>query len=349
MMMMMEYLEYLEVVWDYLVIFWAYSPWIAYFLAFVTLVPKIWKQTVSGAEIELRTVKFHRCYGAERCCHPLEEADDIVRPRKKVLRRFPAPKRDPSTTIDDKFESTIIHSSQTATSSSSSSQQAPTLLPTQPNHVNQIAKMFEGNARKVNRVTPIVTNEHNSGLQQQQHQHQQQQQQSDESAMTKKSVNDDLKYEKMTLRNLEERYFKPSPLAAPPPSSSSSTISTKTENIPENDENSGDLLNCPLEKSTSSIAIQRRRQPSTSPSPPPPPPSKQLSRPNSLMASIENIFALAGKATLSPNGGPVTSIEEILSQRRLSRPLSAYSISDLLGDSVPDESYIESFFGNLNK
>lgn len=339
----MEYVEYLEVAWDYLQICWVYSPWMAYFLAFVTLVPKVWKRTVSRAETELQTVKFHRCYGATRCCHPLEESDDIVRPRKKVLRRIPPPlKRNSiSTDIEDKFESTI-HSSQTSAST------AAPLLPTQPNHVNQIAKMFEGNVRKVNRVMPIVTNEHNSGLQQKPPP-QQQREQPDESAMTKKLVTDDLKYEKMTLRNLEERYFKPSPPAAPPASTikPSSYLTGKQENIPENDENSGDVLNRPLEKSTSNIVVHRRRYPSTSPSPPPP---KQLSsRPNSLMASIENIFALAGKATLTPTGGPVTSIEEILSQRRLSRPLSAYSISDLLGDSVPDDSYIESVFGNLNK
>lgn len=325
----MEYLDYLEVGWDYLVILWAYSPWIAYFLAFITLVPKVWSRTVAGAETELQSVKFHRCYGAERCCHPLEADDDIVRPRKKVLRRY-APKRD-AIVVEDKFEA---HSQETSSKA--------TLLPTQPNHVNQIAKMFEGNARKVNRVTPIVTNEQNSGLQQQQ--------QTDDTSVTKKPSNEDLKYEKMTLRNLEERYFKPSPQhsAQQPP-----VMVGKPENIPENDENSGDVLNrrpsAAETSSTSSIVIQRRRYPSTSPSPPPPP-SRQLSRPNSLMASIENIFALAGKNSLSPNGGggPVTSIEEILSQRRLSRPLSAYSISDLLGDSLPDESYIESFFGNLN-
>ncbi|XP_055843013.1 uncharacterized protein LOC129909889 [Episyrphus balteatus] len=324
----MEYFEYLEVIWDYLLILWAYSPWIAYFLAFVTLVPKICKRTVIGAENELRNVKFHRCYGAERCCHPLDADDDVVRPRKKVLRRFAAPKREES--------SSTVHSSE----STAAPPPPVALLPTQPNHVNQIAKMFEGNARKVNRVTPIVT--HDSGLNQQQ---------SDEGAMTKKTLTggggDELKYEKMTLRNLEERYFKPSPITT----TSTTTMMIKPENIPENDENSGDLLNCPLETSPSSassanIVIQRRRYPSTSPSPPPP---RQLSRPNSLKASIENIFALVGKSGLSPTGGPVTSIEEILSQRRLSRPLSAYSISDLLGDSLPDESYIESFFGNLNK
>ncbi|XP_055913706.1 uncharacterized protein LOC129947234 [Eupeodes corollae] len=334
---MMDYFEYLEVAWAYFLIFWEYSHWIAYALAFITLVPKVWRRTVNGAETELRNVKFHRCYGAERCCHPLEADDsEIVRPRKKVLRRFP-PKRDLST--EDKLES-----SHSQTSSASASQVAA-LLPTQPNHVNQIAKMFEGNARKVNRVTPIITNEQSSsGLHQQS---------PDEAVTKKKTVNDDLKYEKMTLRNLEERYFKPSPATAAATVVAVTTAAGlgKPENIPENDENSGDLLNRPLSSSSSSpstanIVIQRRRYPSTSPSPPPP---KQLSRPNSLKASIENIFALASKGGLSPNGGgPVTSIEEILSQRRLSRPLSAYSISDLLGDSLPDESYIESFFVNLN-
>lgn len=47
------------------------------------------------------------------------------------------------------------------------------------------------------------------------------------------------------------------------------------------------------------------------------------------------------------SNGPVTSIEEILAQKRLSRPLSAYSISDLLGDSIPDDVYVENFFNNL--
>lgn len=47
------------------------------------------------------------------------------------------------------------------------------------------------------------------------------------------------------------------------------------------------------------------------------------------------------------SNGPVTSIEEILAQKRLSRPLSAYSITDLLGDSLPDDVYVENFFNNL--
>lgn len=49
----------------------------------------------------------------------------------------------------------------------------------------------------------------------------------------------------------------------------------------------------------------------------------------------------------SRSNGPVTSIEEILAQKRLSRPLSAYSITDLLSDSITDDVYVENFFNKL--
>lgn len=301
---MMDYTDYLVTIWEWALVLWEYAPWMAYVFA-LTLVPKVWRRTCLGAEEELKNIKFHRCYGADRCCHPLQE-DEITRPRRKIIRRLP-------------LKTDVIASNKTESEPAAVHSPPPTLQ----THVNQIAKMFEGNARKVNRVTPIITNEPSSDHQ------------SSEELVPKKLFSEK-KPERPVLKNLDDRYFKPSPM--------------KQENIPENDENSANVLNRPLEQS--SIVIRRRRQPSMSPSPPSPRPlSRQSSRPNSLKASIENIFALANQCTKGSCGpsGPVTSIEEILSQRRLSRPLSAYSISDLLGDNLPDETYIESFFVNLNK
>ncbi|CAD7004715.1 unnamed protein product [Ceratitis capitata] len=344
-----EYLAYLA----YLETFWAYFPYLFYTFVFLTLIPKSIRRikTFADADYEANRHKYHRCYAPDICCHTLGEAMPKPKPRKAVTRVYPK-RHSTAGTNDYKQDITspaVNHIKR---------QVEPASIQTNT-HVNQIAKMFENVptvtvspallGKKINRVTPTIQTSDNGATEDTTT--------TSASTPTKSSLNatrlsqllsqeqleNSLSLLQETNTDEEQSCWRESPprrtkrRAEPPSNLNYSGAGTSTT------------------PSTASPAASS--PPSDSP---PVPSSPVLFRPQlSMKSSLEDIFAaIALNAEKNENFlytgckslSPVTSIDDILSQRRLSRPLSAYSISDLLNEESKalDEARVENFLTVLN-
>lgn len=339
----------------------------------LTLVPKSIRRIVefADANYEANRHKYHRCYAPDICCHSFDpELLPKQKPRKTVTRIYP------------KKQPLSEQQSSPSTKRNSVTDEPPNIYKRQVHthtNVNKIAKMFEsgGVQKKINRVTPttILTSDlrklsvdmedHDNWFKR------------EDIAKTKRK---DSFVKLNNEEHLKKRFSQLSEDFEENNENSANVLNQLTRN------ESNELWHSNWRSEP--IAVQRRSRnvpnnltfagtsatPSTvSPSQlsplssPPSTDSPLTSSPtqpnapliNAMQSSLEDIYAAIarnaeetecflykGCRTLSP----VTSIDDILSQRRLSRPLSAYSISDLLNDEPNSnttnglaETYVENF------
>ncbi|XP_011195543.2 uncharacterized protein LOC105220755 [Zeugodacus cucurbitae] len=347
-----DYLAYWET-------FRVYFPYLFYSFVFLTLIPKSLRRikTFADADYEANRHKYHRCYAPDICCHTFGEAAPKPKPRKAVTRVYP--KRHSTAGTTEAYYAKQDVAPTTNAGNHIKRQVEPASIQTNT-HVNQIAKMFENVptvtvspallGKKINRVTPTIQSPdeeettHASAPK------------STFSAsrlsqlLTQEQLESSLSLLQETNTDEEQNCWRDSPprrthRRAEPPTSlhyngagTSTTPSTISPAASSPPSDSPPLSASPLNAS-----------------------SPVLFRPQlSMKSSLEDIFAaIARNAEKSENFiyagcqslSPVTSIDDILSQRRLSRPLSAYSISDLLSEesSAMDEARVENFLTVLNK
>lgn len=309
--------------------FWKYFNYIFYTYVILTLLTKSLRKikNFANADYEANRHKYHRCYGPELCCHNFIENEVSLpkaKQRKSVSRGYTRKQQNeqPPTTQQ------VLPIKR----------QVPVSAIQTNTNVNQIAKMFEcGTGVMAHKKTIHVLPEIRTTLY---HNHQQQHTVDKDAD----GLNDDLNE---TAHNEKMRFL----LGENLETTTSTTKSSETAT--DNDDR--------WQSRTSSFKRRTRTVPNTltyagtsaTPSTASPAASSSPSPPNSpvlraspilnLKTSVEDLFAAiahsaekndenyvkcAGCNTLSP----VTSIDDILSQRRLSRPLSAYSISDLLNE-----------------
>lgn len=321
-----DYQLYLETIWQ-----WAsYLPYLLVAYVLLTLLPKslVRMKRFADADYEANRYRFHRCYGPELCCHvqgaQAQEAPVKQKQRKPVTRVYPKRQQQQPQPAQAKEEAA-----------------APVLTalpPVKGSKVTKIARMFEsgGNRRQVSRVAPVTLPqirmfgasegsnestpcasrrsssstasqltaqlqhiEHAMQLWQEleEEQQQQQQQQTQEKPASKLSDWEPRAVAVPAIRRT--RGTSATPSTASPLSSSPEPTSPVLLRQP--------LALC-LKSSMEDIfqAIAR----------------------NAEEPELDSMDYLSSRDLLAP----VTSIDDILSQRRFSRPLSAYSITDLLNE-----------------
>uniref|UniRef100_D3TNF9 Hypothetical conserved protein n=1 Tax=Glossina morsitans morsitans TaxID=37546 RepID=D3TNF9_GLOMM len=368
----MDYLDYAWIVWSYI-------PYMLYAFVFFTLVPKSIRRIVefANANYEANRHKYHRCYAPDICCHSFDpELLPKQKARKTVTRIYPK-------------KQSISEQSSPSTKRNSVTEESPNIYKRQVHthtNVNKIAKMFEsgGVQKKINRVTPttILTNDlRKLSVDTEDF---------DNCFKREDTANAKKRKDSFVKLNNEEHLRKRFSQLSEDFEENNENSANVLNQLTRNDSNELWRQNWRSEP----IAVQRRSRnvpnnltfagtsatPSTvspsqlSPLSSPPssdspltmsPTQPNASLLNAMQSSLEDIFAAIarnaeetecflykGCRTLSP----VTSIDDILSQRRLSRPLSAYSISDLLNDepnsnntSGLTDTYVENFCKILNK
>ncbi|XP_017011596.2 uncharacterized protein [Drosophila takahashii] len=303
---MTDYTDYLETAWELALEYGEYLPYLLITYVIVTLLPKslIRMKRFADADYEANRNNYHRCYGPELCCHVLAQEGKVKQKARKPVTRV-YPKRQVAPT--------------------KSELPPPSPAPVKRSNVTKIARMFEtGNTRKVqvNRVAPVTLPEIRMfGA-------------SDESrdstpcASRKTSIasqlSAQLQHIEQTMhlwQELEEEPAKKSsnnndwePMAVPVPRRTRGTSATPSTASP--------LSSSPEPEHSRSPVLLRK------------PPSL------CLQTSMEDIFQVIARSAEEPESdcpdcqclSPVTSIDDILSERRFSRPLSAYSITDLLNE-----------------
>ena len=362
----MEYMDYLESLWFYL-------PYLFYAFVFLSLIPKSLKKIndFARADYEANRNKWHRCYAPDICCHNLADTNTEPlakqKPRKAVTRGYPKKQQQSN-------KEAIVSTTSPANDSQANIYKRQVHTHT---NVNKIAKMFEngGVQKKINRVTPTVLpadfRRASMDL--------------DDEIFHKKedftqpqSQENSVKKENVVLRRLSK-------LAQELEENNENSANVLNQ-MPAEEQ---DLLNTSWRSEPINIQRRKRQVPqnlvlnasSATPSTISPACSSPLSSPHScnsplpgssspllrnapvlnMNTSLEDLFKAIAKSAENSEGflysgcaslSPVTSIDDILSQRRLSRPLSAYSISDLLNDEPNkgmDEAYVENFLKVLNK
>lgn len=310
---------YLETAWDWL----SYLPYLLVAYVLLTLLPKslLRMKRFADADYEANRLRYHRCYGPELCCHVQQTQEAPVQKQKQ---------RKPVTRVYPKRQQ---------------QQQEPvglaTLPPVKGSKVTKIARMFEsGNTtskqRQVSRVAPVTlpqirmfgASEESSAS-------------TTPCASRRSSASSQLtaqlqhiEHAMQLWQELEEEQQQQQQQQKP--ASKLSDWEPRGVPVP---------------------AIRRTRGTSATPSTasplsssPEPTSPVLLRQPLALClkSSMEDIFqAIARNAeepevdsasleclnnTLINSLAPVTCIDDILSQRRFSRPLSAYSITDLLNE-----------------
>ncbi|XP_017057726.1 uncharacterized protein LOC108099005 [Drosophila ficusphila] len=294
---------------DYLEMAWEYAEWLPYLLvtyAVLTLVPKslIRMKRFADADYEANRNQFHRCYGPEICCHLLAQEQSAGKSGKPKTRK-------PVTRVYPKRQQVAPRAELPP----------PSPAPVKRSNVTKIARMFEtGTTRQVNRVTPVSLPEIRMfGA-------------SDESrdstpcASRKTSIASQLSAQ---LQHIEQAMHLWQELEEEPP---------KKVGIPSR-HSDWEPMAVPVARRTRGTSAT----PSTaSPLSSSPEPEQERERKHSslcLQRSVEDIFQVMARSAEQPEDcpdcqclSPVTSIDDILSERRFSRPLSAYSITDLLNE-----------------
>ncbi|EDW57111.1 uncharacterized protein [Drosophila virilis] len=289
---MTDYQLYLETAGQWL----SHLPYLLVAYVLLTLLPKSMMRIkrYADADFEANRHKFHRCYGPELCCHIHAQALPAKQKQRKPVTRVYPKRHQPQRTEQPA---------------------APTV---KRNNVTKIARMFEsGNAtRQVSRVTPEIRMfgaSEESGestpcasrtgsiatqlTAQLQH---------IEQAM---QLWQELEEEQQQAEHKRPKVCDWEPMAMPLPAlrrtcGTSATPSTAS----------------PLSSSPEPTSPLRLRQP----------PALWLK------SSMEDIFQAIARSAEEPADcnslAPITCIDDILSERRFSRPLSAYSITDLLNE-----------------
>ncbi|XP_017126687.1 uncharacterized protein LOC108145649 [Drosophila elegans] len=302
---MTDYMDYLERAWEY-------AEWLPYVMVtyvLITLLPKslIRMKRFADADYEANRNNYHRCYGPELCCHVL--AQDKVKPkaRKPVTRVYPKRQQ----VVAPKVEHLP----------------PPSPAPVKRSNVTKIARMFEtGNTRQVSRVAPVTLPEirmfgaSTEGSRD-----------STPCASRKTSIASQLTAQLQHIeqamhsmhlwQELEEESPKKSPASHSDWEPMAVPVSRRTRGTSATPSTASPLSSSPEPEQSASPALLRK------------PPSL------CLQTSMEDIFQVIARSAEEPEDcpdchclSPVTCIDDILSERRFSRPLSAYSITDLLNE-----------------
>ncbi|XP_068140332.1 uncharacterized protein [Drosophila tropicalis] len=214
----------------------------------------------------------------------------------------------------------------------------PLPVPVKRSNVTKIARMFEtGNTsssgKPTTRVSPLTLPEIRMfGASEESNE-------STPCASRKSSIASHLRHIEQAMLQLEEElqnhHHQPQtqqhPTAESVKTSSSAIVATHSDWEPM----AVPVLRHGSRRGTS--ATPSTASPLSSSSPEPPASPVMLRQPTDfcLDLSMENIFqAIARSAEESDSLSPVTCIDDILSERRFSRPLSAYSITDLLNEEL---------------
>ncbi|XP_061394989.1 uncharacterized protein LOC133330566 [Musca vetustissima] len=371
----MEYLEYAIELWHYV-------PYIFYAFVFLTLIPKSLRRINEFAktDYEANRHKYHRCYGPELCCHVLEGDEQHLpkqKPRKAVTRVYP--KKQASGGKKEEKPTT-------AAAATNSHEEPANVYKRQVHthtNVNKIAKMFEsgGVQKKINRVTPtILPDFRRCSLNFDDDDHdlfERKEVISTKVLEDQHSTTTPRKRENVVLRRLsklsqelEENNENSANVLNQMPGGHNDWHS-EAINIEKSQRSRPTALNLsdinsatPSTMSPNHSSSSPQSSPHSSNSPLTLSPVEKNVPILNMKSSLEDIFAAIAKSAEDSDGflyrgcnslSPVTSIDDILSQRRLSRPLSAYSISDLLNDdqsankSVDEAAYMENFLKVLNK
>lgn len=316
---------YLETAWQWL----SYLPYLLVAYVLLTLLPKslVRMKRFADADYEANRNRFHRCYGPDLCCHvQAQEAPVKQKQRKPVTRVYP--KRQQQQQQPPAKEEAMVTG----------------LPPVKGSKVTKIARMFEsgGTKRQVSRVAPVTlphirmfgasegSNESTPCASRR------------SSSSTASQLTAQLQHiehamqlwqelEEEQQQQHQQQQEKPvskisdwEPRAVPVPAiirtrGTSATPSTASPLSSSPEPTSPVLLRQPLAlclKSSMEDIFQA------------------IAR-NAEVPEVDSLDYLSNMSTLSP----VTSIDDILSQRRFSRPLSAYSITDLLNEE-PESFYI---------
>lgn len=291
--MMSDYQLYLDTAWEWM----SYFSYLMVTYVLLTLLPKSLKRMkrFADADYEANRHRFHRCYGPDLCCHAHIQGQEVAPVKQK--QRKPVTRVYPKRQV--KEEPVVV-----------------TPPPVKRSNVTKIAKMFEtgSTTRQVSRVLPEIRMFGAS-------------EESNEStpcASRKSSIATQLTAQLQHIEHAmqlwqeleEEQHQQKSsklsdwePIAVPLPAvrrtrGTSATPSTAS----------------PLSSSPEPTSPVLLRQPAAL----------------CLKSSMEDIFqAIARSAEESVDHNslaPITCIDDILSERRFSRPLSAYSITDLLNE-----------------
>ncbi|XP_064539453.1 uncharacterized protein LOC135429152 [Drosophila montana] len=298
---MSDYQLYLETAGQWL----SHLPYLLVAYVLLTLLPKSMMRIkrYADADFEANRHKFHRCYGPELCCHAVHAHDQEPhgvkqKQRKPVTRVYPK-RHQPRETREQPIVA------------------APTVK--HNNNVTKIARMFESGtaARQVSRVAPVKLPEirMESG-------------ESTPCASRKGSIATQLTAQ---LQHIEQAMQLWQELEEEQQQAEQKPAKISDDWAP--------MAAVPLP------AIRRTRGTSATPSTasplsssPEPTSPVLLRQPPALWlkSSMEDIFQAIARSAEEPvdynSLSPITCIDDILSERRFSRPLSAYSITDLLNE-----------------
>ncbi|XP_017157088.1 uncharacterized protein LOC108165528 [Drosophila miranda] len=296
-----DYMVYLETAWE-----WAGClPYLLVAYVFLTLLPKSLQRMkrFADADYEANRHKYHRCYGPELCCHV--QAQEAAASKQKQKARKPVTR--------------VYHKRQTSTTAAKEPQ-PPVPAPVKRSNVTKIARMFEtGATRQVSRVSPILPEIRMFGASDDSHD-------STPCASRKTSIATQLSAQ---LQHIEQAMQLWQELEEEPSKKSSPSHSD------------WEPMTVPVVRRTRGTSATPSTASPLGSSPEPASPVLLRQPPSlCLQSSMEDIFQVIARSAEEPHSfyadcnslSPVTSIDDILSERRFSRPLSAYSITDLLNE-----------------
>ncbi|KAL7733611.1 hypothetical protein ACLKA6_005067 [Drosophila palustris] len=315
-----DYEVYLETAWEWI----SYLSYLAVIYVLVTLLPKSLRRMkrFADADYEANRHRFHRCYGADLCCHAHMQEAPVAKQkqRKPVTRVYPKRKEEAATVP----------------------QVAP---PVKRSNVTKIARMFEtGSARtrQVSRVLPEIrmfgcgseeSNEEEAtpcasrkGSIAAQLQLSAQLQHIEHAMQLWQELEEEQQQQQQQQQQKSSKLSDWEPMAVPPLPAVRRTRGTSAT------PSTASPLSSSPELPASPVLLRQ-------------PPAL------CLKSSMEDMFqAIArsaeeespvdhsGNSLQSP--ASVTCIDDILSERRFSRPLSAYSITDLLNEEQESSIYV---------
>ncbi|XP_060655751.1 uncharacterized protein LOC132790996 [Drosophila nasuta] len=319
-----EYQVYLETALQWM----SYVPYLVVTYVLLTLLPKslLRMKRFADADYEANRNKYHRCYGPELCCHVqglAQEATPVKQKQRKPVTRV-YPKRQQPKEVKEEVPQVV----------------AP---PVKRSNVTKIARMFESGTakRQVSRVLPSTLPEIRMfGASEESNE-------STPCASRKGSIATQLTAQ---LQHIEHAMQLWQELEEEQHQQQQQKSSSKLSDW--------EPISVPV--AVPVPALRRTRGTSATPSTasplsssPEPASPVLLRQPPALClkSSMEDIFQAIARSAEEPlelveqtedsdSLAPVTCIDDILSERRFSRPLSAYSITDLLNEEQEQSIYV---------
>ncbi|XP_030386009.1 uncharacterized protein LOC115632875 [Scaptodrosophila lebanonensis] len=307
---MADYMAYLETGWENL-------PYLIIAYVLLTLLPKSFlrMKRFADADYEVNRHKYHRCYGPEVCCH-VKEATAAAQalPGKSKARK-------PVTRVYPKRQQSVREEALVPVAAAA---------PVKRSNVTKIARMFEtGATRQVNRVSPTLS--HFTMPEIRMFGASGESAESTPCGSRKGSIATQLSRQ---LQNIEQPMHLWHEL-------DEDKQEQRKELGGRNDWHSEPVSAMPVKRRTRGTSATPSTASPLSSSPEPASPVL-LRQPLALClkSSMEDIFQAIARSAEQEEPlfadcnslAPVTCIDDIISERRFSRPLSAYSITDLLNE-----------------